>query len=125
MIYRIARFADRARLADAQDHRQPGGQPCLCLCLHIGVALAEILATLAVADDDEPRARIGQHRRRRSEEHTSELQSLMRRSYAVFRLQKKTTKPQARRTRCLSTRKRATISTPVPTANDSNRAQLT
>src|SRR3546814_5022949 len=31
--------------------------------------------------------------RRRSEEHTSELQSLMRISYAVFCLKKKTTKP--------------------------------
>src|SRR3546814_7646148 len=39
--------------------------------------------------------RLGTHRRliveKRSEEHTSELQSLMRISYAVFRLKKKTT----------------------------------
>src|SRR3546814_3726406 len=34
--------------------------------------------------------------RRRSEEHTSELQSLMRISYAVFCLKKKNTKPEPR-----------------------------
>src|SRR3546814_8758884 len=34
----------------------------------------------------------GRHRERRSEEHTSELQSLMRISYAVFCLKKKNTK---------------------------------
>src|SRR3546814_1543834 len=34
------------------------------------------------------------HSRSRSEEHTSELQSLMRISYAVFCLKKKTTNPQ-------------------------------
>src|SRR3546814_2167243 len=34
--------------------------------------------------------RIGEHLRHRSEEHTSELQSLMRISYAVFCLKKKT-----------------------------------
>src|SRR3546814_1500147 len=37
-----------------------------------------------------PAARHGAFRRRRSEEHTSELQSLMRISYAVFCLKKKT-----------------------------------
>src|SRR3546814_4901974 len=36
----------------------------------------------------------GDHRDRRSEEHTSELQSLMRISYAVFCLKKKTKKAQ-------------------------------
>src|SRR3546814_7042082 len=35
-----------------------------------------------------------QHRRKRSEEHTSELQSLMRNSYAVLCLQKTTTNTQ-------------------------------
>src|SRR3546814_8308328 len=40
-----------------------------------------------------PRGRAVQQRRMRSEEHTSELQSLMRISYAVFCLQKKTHKP--------------------------------
>src|SRR3546814_10844164 len=46
-----------------------------------------------------PSARVGSLncracRHRRSEEHTSELQSLMRISYAVFCLQKQTKKPQ-------------------------------
>src|SRR3546814_5257905 len=36
---------------------------------------------------------IGEKGKRRSEEHTSELQSLMRISYAVFCLKKKTNKP--------------------------------
>src|SRR3546814_4141186 len=45
--------------------------------------------------------RTGHHPRQRSEEHTSELQSLMRISYAVFCLKKKTqhnTEPQAQTT---------------------------
>src|SRR3546814_5212256 len=42
-------------------------------------------------------------RRRRSEEHTSELQSLMRISYAVFCLKKKNTTTQHTYTRHLST----------------------
>src|SRR3546814_8747137 len=40
----------------------------------------------------------GGNRLRRSEEHTSELQSLMRISYAVFCLKKKTQKPKERTT---------------------------
>src|SRR3546814_3060525 len=40
---------------------------------------------------DEPRPEISGHFHPRSEEHTSELQSLMRISYAVFCLKKKTT----------------------------------
>src|SRR3546814_1372844 len=49
--------------------------------------LAEQLEGLAVAKE---RAFVGRHRlRHRSEEHTSELQSLMRISYAVFCLKKK------------------------------------
>src|SRR3546814_8625788 len=43
---------------------------------------------LAIADDE---------RRPRSEEHTSELQSLMRISYAVFCLKKKTTKKKIKK----------------------------
>src|SRR3546814_6786371 len=46
-----------------------------------------------VAGDEGPaRLRVKAGRRRRSEEHTSELQSLMRISYAVFCLNKKTSK---------------------------------
>src|SRR3546814_10848930 len=40
-------------------------------------------------------AGVGQSINRRSEEHTSELQSLMRISYAVFCLKKKNTKPSS------------------------------
>src|SRR3546814_1721365 len=40
-------------------------------------------------DHFEGRSWVGLHRHARSEEHTSELQSLMRTSYAVFRLKKK------------------------------------
>src|SRR3546814_11542159 len=40
-------------------------------------------------DDRHPQGEGGRHRRPRSEEHTSELQSLMRISYAVFCLTKK------------------------------------
>src|SRR3546814_10652378 len=39
--------------------------------------------------DGTVRGRHGEHRRERSEEHTSEIQSLMRISYAVFGLKKK------------------------------------
>src|SRR3546814_6173110 len=59
--------------------------------------VALILAVLVVDEDEHaPVARLGdnlfgaRHRRQRSEAHTSELQSLMRTSYAVFCLKKKT-----------------------------------
>src|SRR3546814_1401400 len=42
-----------------------------------------------VVSDAEPRARLLLRQHQRSEEHTSELQSLMRISYAVFCLKKK------------------------------------
>src|SRR3546814_9242505 len=45
-----------------------------------------------------PAPRRGDTTRRRSEEHTSELQSLMRISYAVFCLKKKNHKPHKRTT---------------------------
>src|SRR3546814_4296040 len=45
----------------------------------------------ARSDPGAPARRLRQGRRRRSEEHTSELQSLRRTSYAVFCLKKKTT----------------------------------
>src|SRR3546814_5247418 len=55
-----------------------------------GAVQAHVLAPEvgdASLDRDAPAAGVGQHRR--SEEHTSELQSLMRISYAVFCLKKK------------------------------------
>src|SRR3546814_9859155 len=47
------------------------------------------LLAVAVGDRDDAEARLGDVGQRRSEEHTSELQSLMRISYAVFCLKKK------------------------------------
>src|SRR3546814_1282679 len=48
--------------------------------------------------DDHKRREIGRSNGRRSEEHTSELQSLMRISYAVFCLKKKQTNEHSRKT---------------------------
>src|SRR3546814_1557301 len=63
------------------------------------VALAEVAAALVLDDEGIAAAH------RRSEEHTSELQSLMRISYAVFCLKKKKTKTHkyTHRTRCYNT----------------------
>src|SRR3546814_2460518 len=62
------------------------------LVLHAGgaqaVERALLLRAVAVPEPHAHRARPGDHR---SEEHTSELQSLMRTSYAVFCLKKKRT----------------------------------
>src|SRR3546814_4001372 len=51
--------------------------------------IAEALARLAERGPATPGENVVSDRRPRSEEHTSELQSLMRTSYAVFCLQKK------------------------------------
>src|SRR3546814_3313742 len=53
--------------------------------------LALVLDPFAEAIAHRHRGALRQHRGRRSEEHTSELQSLMRISYAVFCLKKKRT----------------------------------
>src|SRR3546814_1696521 len=57
-----------------------------------GIQKGQILATLSPSAllTAEPNAAISAHFDDRSEEHTSELQSLMRTSYAVFCLKKKT-----------------------------------
>src|SRR3546814_3674222 len=54
-----------------------------------GAKAGRKLPVLALDVVDDGRARPSQQRRHRSEEHTSELQSLMRISYAVFCLKKK------------------------------------
>src|SRR3546814_1724896 len=57
------------------------------------VRIVRVVLDEAVRADHEEGAKIVQalpHRRQRSEEHTSELQSLMRISYAVFCLKKQT-----------------------------------
>src|SRR3546814_8650826 len=48
------------------------------------------------------------YRRRRSEEHTSELQSLMRISYAVFCLKKKTNKNKVHNHECIPSKSNTT-----------------
>src|SRR3546814_4663861 len=68
----------------------PGGRPQVVtdaveVVIEVAVALRQAEAARVVVDE----ARDGDLRRR-SEEHTSELQSLMRISYAVFCLKKKT-----------------------------------
>src|SRR3546814_9408840 len=54
-------------------------------------ALDAVQQTRAQGLEAMPHQRVALDRARRSEEHTSELQSLMRISYAVFCLKKKTT----------------------------------
>src|SRR3546814_5459554 len=60
----------------------------------------DLIAALKMLDNGVPRARlVGSWAGARSEEHTSELQSLMRTSYAVFCLQQNTTH-KAKKTIC-------------------------
>src|SRR3546814_9235586 len=64
--------------------------------LSLSIAAASIIAKVTrdrmMIDHDEAHPGYGWRTNKRSEEHTSELQSLMRISYAVFCLKKKTTK---------------------------------
>src|SRR3546814_3849600 len=83
----------RFRSQPGQDRRNAGGAPCLSRTVAGDVPAA----WLWPAEGDEGcayrrlRARSrGRRPAHRSEEHTSELQSLMRISYAVFCLKKKT-----------------------------------
>src|SRR3546814_1069298 len=94
--YRRSRIC--GRLVGLVDTLQPvdGVQPCHWLCV-VGFLLADLENGGRVAGDGAPFRPPARHcsRRRhchckRSEEHTSELQSLMRISYAVFCLKKKT-----------------------------------
>src|SRR3546814_4903468 len=61
----------------------------ICDQLQLRVAIADICASHQCAPDDGKVQRLGGTLGIRSEEHTSELQSLMRISYAVFCLKKK------------------------------------
>src|SRR3546814_3430445 len=64
----------------------------LVVVLHLEARLDDLLAPLQRAVGGHARAgrlQLRAHRQQRSEEHTSELQSLMRISYAVFCLKKK------------------------------------
>src|SRR3546814_8487963 len=75
----VAAHDDEIRIG--ADHRQPARQALLDEG-PVGLHLVEIVQSAGVEDEVRPGER--------SEEHTSELQSLMRISYAVFCLQKKT-----------------------------------
>src|SRR3546814_6356158 len=66
--------AQRGELAVGEDRR---------------VELEQVALTLVLGQDVAEIAETGRQRHHRSEEHTSELQSLMRISYAVFCLKKK------------------------------------
>src|SRR3546814_10792323 len=57
----------------------------------LGMPRARAAQLAEIADIAQRRPRIARQMQRRSEEHTSELQSLMRISYAVFCLKKKNT----------------------------------
>src|SRR3546814_6185185 len=86
----------RARKAPAADLFCEGRRPGCGVAAQLGVALHELgLEALEHAEhvvDDQHLAVAGRRGADRSEEHTSELQSLMRTSYAVFCLKKKTNK---------------------------------
>src|SRR3546814_9928200 len=73
-----------------QHHRQP--QRAEADQSEEGIALAEERERPQHVDDELAEEQGERQARLRSEEHTSELQSLMRISYAVFCLKKKTTK---------------------------------
>src|SRR3546814_3086506 len=78
-------------LADPSEYADPLPQALVLTAIVIGFAttalfLVVLLASRGLSDTDHVD---GQEARPRSEEHTSELQSLMRISYAVFCLKKK------------------------------------
>src|SRR3546814_6145943 len=80
-----------ARLYDIGAHLAPGADParnCADVC---GQDKAIERDEAEPPGDRCARARVGFDRNGRSEEHTSELQSLMRNTYAVFCLKKKNT----------------------------------
>src|SRR3546814_5982079 len=69
----------RARRRRSCDLQSAGGDPC-----ELGPEREEGVVDLSVRLDGRERGRGRQSDRKRSEEHTSELQTLMRISYAVF-----------------------------------------
>src|SRR3546814_2015204 len=71
---------------------EAGRQACIVYCVGIACVEPDQVATRRRHDVDADVAGFGQLVRRRSEEHTSELQSLMRISYAVFCLKNKKNK---------------------------------
>src|SRR3546814_10694243 len=96
-VFLAKRDTRRTGVTEAKRHDRVGEQHCLLLA---GVAIYGIddVADLLLREKaiDHIERHLVALRQRRSEEHTSELQSLMRISYAVFCLKKKnkTTKKQ-------------------------------
>src|SRR3546814_9128432 len=77
--------------------RQPGGQivgRTLQSAKHAAVLAVHAAAEFAFGQGRQHNRQFSDHRLQRSEEHTSELQSLQRISYAVFRLKKTNKKSQ-------------------------------
>src|SRR3546814_1092022 len=87
-------LARRRQVAGAQLHVR-----IVSLSSVIAVVPAILLATFASVSLDRGLDRWFSTRTKRSEEHTSELQSLMRISYAVFCLKTKTTTQQTNTTK--------------------------
>src|SRR3546814_2174926 len=86
-------FRSRARIARQVEHHEAHPAPRRV----VGITGAHGAAGVLEAAAPQPQLAVHRHRRPalgepRSEEHTSELQSLMRISYAVFCLNKKTAK---------------------------------
>src|SRR3546814_10896081 len=70
----------RGRAASCRAGQRPASDRALQIVAHRGAAIEDVSQHENEQHDDDPV--------KRSEEHTSELQSLMRNSYAVFRLKK-------------------------------------
>src|SRR3546814_8724975 len=92
----VRTLADMARIITANLHRiDRGSYDCIVGVPRSGMIPASIIATMLqmpLADVEGYGRGIVHGRSGRSEEHTSELQSLMRISYAVFCLKKKQNK---------------------------------
>src|SRR3546814_5278957 len=98
-VLQLACAADDSSLAEAGDTLRVSAQhvdealrkiqPQRLQLLHIGLKHVDVAPGKGIGDHRGNAADQQRPRRRRSEEHTSELQSLMRISYAVFCLKKK------------------------------------
>src|SRR3546814_2282042 len=87
--------ADRERDGDCVEDRRLLHQMIIVVRLPLHLGGQHVVEILAGAADHLRRVDLrAAHRGDRSEEHTSELQSLMRISYAVFCLKKKTQRQQ-------------------------------
>src|SRR3546814_3240730 len=76
------------RIGSTEQLEQPGGKQH---AQRVAGGAVNDTSHFAISQTGTPRSEAGCRRRCRSEEHTSELQSLMRISYAVFCLKKKKT----------------------------------